>query len=125
SEWGCATLGEIIERCRDKVLSPYLVHKRPKQIRKTKQKDHWTQLSPQEISKGFAQAREASGLYRELAPNERPSFYELLSLGEFLRQKQGWSVPEIQQLKGHTSERMTRKYLEGHEWTTVQVPERG
>ncbi|MGH8593673.1 MAG: hypothetical protein ACREX9_00180 [Gammaproteobacteria bacterium] len=46
--------------------------------------EHWAQLSLKQISDGFAEARDASGFYKELQAQERPSFHELISLGEHL-----------------------------------------
>lgn len=116
------TLGEIIDVCRDGILCPYLIHHRPLRVKKSQQKKHPFQLSLEEISNGFAAARDASGLFDDVPPEERPTFHELLALGEHLRLKQGWSVQQIQALRGHSSERMTKVYLEGHEWTTVEIP---
>jgi len=78
------------------------------------------QLTGDKISKGFAEARKRAGVAIE--SDHPPSFHELLSLGEFLRKQQGWSLKEIQTLRGHTSEKMTQHYLDGHDWTTVQIP---
>src|SRR3569832_661418 len=53
---------------------------------------------------------------------ERPTFHEIISLGDHLRRKAGWPIPAIQQLRGHTTEKMTRHYLEGHEWVQNKDP---
>ncbi len=122
SGFGARTLGEVIEACRDDVLCPYLVHRRPKRVRRSSEREHPFQLTLQQISKGFAEALDKSGLYAHLSPAERPTFHELLALGEHLRQTQGWSVHAIQVLRGHSQERTTRLYLDGHEWSTVKIP---
>ncbi|KRT55851.1 hypothetical protein [endosymbiont of Ridgeia piscesae] len=93
-------------------------------MRRSKEKKHPFQLSLQEISNGFKEARDATGLFDDMAPAARPSFHELLGLGELLREKQGWSLKQIQTLRGHTRESTTKLYLDGHEWTTVEVPAR-
>lgn len=123
SEFGASTLGELIQHCRsDGLHSPHLVHRKPKRMKKAKRREHPFQLTPQQISKGFAAARDATGLYDHLEPKSKPSFHELLALGEHLREKQGWSTEQLQRLRGHTKESTTKIYLEGHEWTTVESP---
>lgn len=122
SKRGVSSLQELIDSCRDDTPCPYLIHQRPKRFRPSTEKDHWFQLSPGQISRGFAKAREASGWFKHMPKELQPTFHEIISLGEHLREKTGWSVKEIQLLRGHSTEKMTKKYLEGHEWTTIQVP---
>jgi len=119
SESNAKTLGDIISHCRDNLACPYVIHEKRKRRMKSQEKDHMMQLSVKQISDGFAKARTASGLFDEV--DHPPTFHELLSLGEHLRKEQGWTIKQIQTLRGHTSEKMTRHYLEGQEWTTVEV----
>jgi len=98
------------------------VHALSKRKRPSASKVHWAQLSREQISNGFAVARDGSGFYADLPPAERPTFHEIISLGEHLRRKAGWPISAIQQLRGHTTEKMTRHYLEGHEWVRFEVP---
>ena len=102
-------------------MSPFLVHWKPKRI-KAGEKAHWTQLSPKQISDGFAEARDATGLFDSVPIEERPTFHELIALGAHLRLESGWTESQIQRLKGHTSVQMTQVYLEGHSWTKVEIP---
>lgn len=122
SEMGAKTLGEIIAGCRDDIACPFIVHERPRRMVRSDEKEHHFQLTARAITDGFAEARDAAGVASDLPPAARPSFHELLSLGQHLRKETGWSTQEIQILRGHTSERMTESYLEGHVWTTVEVP---
>lgn len=123
SEFGAKTLGELIKHCyADGVASPHLVHRRPKRVKKAKGREHSFQLTAQQISKGFAAARDASGLYDHLPDEQKPTFHELIALGEHLRKKQGWSEGDLQRLRGHTKESTTKLYLEGHEWVTITPP---
>ena len=122
SEHKLITLAELIKACRSSVACPFLVHALPKRKRPNASKAHWAQLSREQISKGFAAARDASDFYADLPPAERPTFHEIISLGEHLRRKSGWPISAIQQLRGHTTEKMTRHYLEGHEWVRFEVP---
>ena len=119
SESGAKTLGDIITHCRDAIACPYVIHEKRQRRMKSQEKDHMLQLSVKQISDGFAKARTATGLFDEV--DHPPTFHELLSLSEFLRKEQGWTIKQIQTLRGHTSEKMTRHYLEGQEWTTVEV----
>ncbi|MDC9724760.1 MAG: tyrosine-type recombinase/integrase [Gammaproteobacteria bacterium] len=119
SERGAKTLSELISSFRDKRVCPYVIHQMPDRRAKViaGEKGHVMQLTGDQLSKGFAKARKLAEV--GLESKHPPTLHELLSLGEFLRKEQGWTVKQIQTLRGHTSEKMTMKYLEGQEWTTV------
>ena len=118
------TLAELIEHCRDDTICPFVIHEKPEKARKSKEKEHLFQLTRSAISHGFSEARDATGLFDSMKPSERPTYHELLSLGEHLREKQGWDTKAIQALRGHTTERMTQHYLDGHTWQTIVEPQR-
>lgn len=115
-------LVDVVGRCRDDVLSPYLVHRLPEKARPKQQRardrDHHTQVLPEQLSRAFADARELAGI---AGPNP-PTFHEIRSLGGALLRKAGWSEAQVQALMAHADVDMTRGYLEGHEqpWTEVQ-----
>lgn len=118
-------LEALIASCRDNVVSPYLVHRlpekaRPRQMR-AKDRGHHTQLLPEQISRGFEEAREASGAFQGV--KNPPTFHEIRSLGADLYRKQGWPEVRIQALLAHADTAMTRHYLKGHEtpWTDVTL----
>ena len=119
SERGAKTLRDLIASFRDKIACPYVIHQMPERKAKVTagEKSHVTQLTGDQLSKGFAKARDLAGVGAE--SEHPPTLHELLSLGEYLRKQQGWTNKQIQTLRGHTSEKMTMKYLEGQEWTTV------
>lgn len=122
SETGCKDLRALIARARESdVWSHYLVHHEPARKSKSKEKGHHTQLSPKQISDRFTAAAKACGLYVGLAPGERPTFHECIALGEYLYEDAGYSLEWIQTLRGHRNPKTTKLYLEGHEWTTVQI----
>lgn len=129
SERGAKTLLDIIRSCRDNLVCPYVIHQKPKRrpTSVAKEKSHLMLLSGDQISDGFADARDRagfgpdSGLYN--SDETPPTFHELISLGEYLRQQQGWSLKKIQLLRGHTSDKLTKHYLDGHDWTTVSFPQ--
>ncbi len=121
SESGAKILADIIGKCRDEKLCPFVIHQMP--LRRANiladEKDHFMQLSGDQLSRGVSKARIKAGV----AINDEfpPTFHELISLGEYLRKKQGWTIQQIQILRGHSSEKMTLKYLEGQDWSTVEL----
>ena len=121
SQSGAKTLSDLIRQCRDKQVCPYVIHQLPgrRGMPMASEKEHVMQLTGDQLSKGFANARDLAGVGKE--SEYPPTFHELLSLGEYLRKEQGWTVKQIQILRGHSSEKMTQKYLDGQEWTTVEM----
>ncbi|MCD9005160.1 tyrosine-type recombinase/integrase [Luteimonas sp. XNQY3] len=118
-----ADLAALIARCRDDVVSPYLVHRLPEKQRpqgmKAAARVHHTQLLPEQITRAFSDARDAA----EIAGDNPPTFHEIRSLGGALLREQGWTLQQVQALMGHASESMTTVYLEGHEvpWSDVET----
>lgn len=116
-------LGKVIARCRDNVVSPYLVHRLPARLKAKKQqaedREHQTQVLPEQLSRAFADARDDA----EIAQPNPPTFHEIRSLGGALLIEKGWTKKQVQALMTHTSESMTNHYLEGHDipWTEVKV----
>lgn len=115
-------LAALVARCRDDVVSPYLVHRLPAKAKpqqaRAKRRDHHTQAMPEQISRAFADARAAAGIESE----SPPTFHEIRSLGGALLIDAGWTSQQVQALMGHASEAMTQHYLEGHEapWQDVR-----
>lgn len=116
-------LEALVARCRDGVLSPYLVHRLPERAKprgsQAKGRVHHTQVLPEQITRAFADVRDKVGLGGENAP----TFHEIRSLGgALLMTEKGWTKQQVQALMGHSSEAMTTVYLEGHDlpWTEVQ-----
>jgi len=118
SESGAKTINDIIKQCKDISLCPFVIHERPIKQYRSKEKQHPFQLSVKQISDGFADARDHAGIKMD----NPPTFHELLSLGQYLREKQGWTLKEIQTLRGHTKEITTKKYMDDIEWTTFEIP---
>lgn len=107
-------LREVISQCRDRIVSPYLLHhhhavaiaKRGGNIR------------DQTITMNFIAAREASGIkWKDGTP---PTFHEQRSLSERLYREQGI---DTKSLLGHKNQAMTDKYNDdrGKEWITIAV----
>ncbi|PJK00795.1 integrase [Lysobacteraceae bacterium NML91-0213] len=118
-----ADLEALIARCRDHVVSPYLVHRLPEKARprdkRAAARVHHTQVMPEQITRAFAEARDAAGI----GGDSPPTFHEIRSLGGALLREQGWTVEQVQALMGHASPSMTTVYLEGHEvpWSEVET----
>ncbi len=117
-------LEETIANCRRTgILSQHLIHhihgRRSAGATHTQVKPGMP-LQPDNITRGFATARNKSGLFDKLAANERPTFHEIRSLGAHLYKEQGI---DPQALLGHTDAKMTKHYLDGHgtEWTIVSA----
>lgn len=106
-------LRAIIRRARQSgMVSPYIVHRR--QQRKAKGNEHRTQVTPEMVSRAFADARDSLPEFAGMPMAQRPTFHEIRALGGRLYEKAGWTMPEIQALMGHADEEMTKHYLEGH-----------
>ena len=109
-------LGDLLaRRCRDAVVSPYLIHRLPEKARpsnmRAKDRDHHTQVLPEQLSRAFATARDAAGVNMD----NPPTFHEIRSLGGALLKEAGWTNEQIQTLMGHSNVAMTEHYLGGHE----------
>jgi enterobacteria phage integrase len=115
-------LADLIARCRDDVVSPYLIHRLPEKARpagmRAKTRTHHTQVLPEQLSRAFAEARDAAGIESE----NPPTFHEIRSLGAALLIEQGWTRPQVQALMCHSDLAMTDHYLGGHEqpWTEIK-----
>lgn len=106
-----APLKELLARMDDGIDSPYIIHKQPIKRIKSKQKRHWTQVSPEELSRAFQASRERTKLYDGIAPEKQPTFHEIRSLGIRLYTERGLPEEAVKALSGHASEAMYRLYL--------------
>lgn len=101
-------------RLLDDTVSPYLIHRRPDSMRREwiDAKPHWTYITPDYLSKAFAEARDQIERFAALAPRQRPTFHEIRGLGSRIYREQGMPKADIQALMTHTNERVTEIYLE-------------
>lgn len=115
-------LQRVLDRCRDNVLSPFIIHRVPKGKTKNKGqvKEHWSQVEAQYVSREFLKAIKVANSYPELSGRQLPSFHEIRALSIHLHKKAGKSA---QTLAGHATERMTEMYASGHEiiWNDADV----
>lgn len=111
-------LKRIIERSRDRLLSPYIVHRRgryPKRIGEGC--DHPTQVASKYISREFSKLRDKLGLFSELSKIERPSFHEIRALSARAYKDGGY---DPQARMAHSDAKSTKVYTENHKlWTRV------
>jgi integrase len=109
------TLGEAIAICRDRILSPYMIH-HVRNNRDTKPGDPLSEVS---LSHYFLKARIEAGV-TSAKDQTPPSFHEQRSLSERLYRAQGINT---QILLGHKSLTMTDKYNDDRsaDWKTLAI----
>ena len=106
-------LKRVIDACRTGIDTPWLVHyHRPVPRASIRAGDP---VNKDRLTKAFQEARDALGLYADLAPGARPSFHEIRSLGARLYEARGM---DPQTLLGHKTRQMTEVYLDSRreEW---------
>lgn len=119
-------LRETVNECiRSPVVSPFLIHYRPKARRKAQieAKEHWTAVTPDYLSKSFRKARDAANAYDHMDFEERPTFHEIRALGAWLYEQQKFSKDYVQLLMGHATAEMTERYQDGHAPKEIQYVE--
>ncbi|TFH81870.1 tyrosine-type recombinase/integrase [Pseudomonas kribbensis] len=106
-------LQAVISRCRDDIVSPYLIHRRPdrKKQKQAETKDHWTKVEERYLTGAFKKARDEAGCYKGWKEEEMPGFHEVRALSLHLYQKAG---KDGQKIAGHASESMTKNYQKDH-----------
>ena len=105
------TLKEVIDGCRDRILSPYLIHSRHQKQPKPMSKDN--------LSDYFAKARDLAGIIPP-AGKTPPTFHEQRSLSERLYRAQGI---DTKTLLGHKVRATTDRYNDtrGQEWVKLVI----
>ena len=115
-----AQLKDIRRRAfEDDIATEYLVHRHPTRQKATDRavKPHWAAINPAYLTRAFKTVRDATGLWDDLAPRERPSLHEIVSLGVRTYRKAGYPKDYIQALKTHSNAKTTDIYLQGEELT--------
>lgn len=109
------TLQDVIARCRDYVVSPYLVHF----FRSTSQAKRGDAVSSRTLTMRFSAARDKTGIAWE--NGTPPTFHEQRSLAERIYRKQG--NVDTRRLLGHKSQHQTDVYNDnrGKDWLTITV----
>lgn len=112
------SIDDIIKRCRDDIVSPYLIHHGASQDKKGRGRARpGAQVHPQTITRKFAEARDLAGIITQEGKTP-PTYHELRSLGIRLYKKQGY---DPQALAGHKDPDTTATYADnrGREWIDV------
>lgn len=111
-------LQAVLNRCRDGIDSPFILHRLPEKARphgmRAKKRQHHTQIMPEQVTRAFGKAFERSGV-KVSAGKTRPTFHEIRSLGISEYRHMGWTEEQVQDLAGHEDAKMTRHYMDGHE----------
>ncbi|SEH04316.1 Uncharacterised protein [Candidatus Venteria ishoeyi] len=113
----------ILDRCQDGILSAHVLHRQPQKRRQAQGRDDFTAILPDMITKEWAKIRKKSGYYAtDSDPRTLPGFHEIRSLGASIYEESK-SKAIVQALLGHTSEKMTEHYLQGHKvnWAEVEL----
>jgi len=99
----------------DAIATPFLVHRAPerRQRRFMEGKEHWSKVNEGYLSKAFQTARDASGFYAHLKPEERPTFHEIRGLGGRLALALGFTKEQVRALMTHSNKKTTEIYLQG------------
>ncbi|WP_139530396.1 site-specific integrase [Klebsiella michiganensis] len=108
------SLREVIARCRDYAVSPYLVHF----LHSTSQADRGAQVKARTLTMNFSKARDKANI--GWGSGTPATFHEQRSLSERLYKAQGINTKE---LLGHKSQQQTDRYHDdrGKDWTTVAI----
>lgn len=108
------SLREVIARCRDYAVSPYLVHF----LHSTSQAERGSQVKARTLTMNFSKARDKANI--DWGSGTPATFHEQRSLSERLYKAQGINTKE---LLGHKSQQQTDRYHDdrGKDWTTVAI----
>lgn len=120
-------LRKVINRAREQSMKNgrcdfILSHKHQRRYRSDLRKHH-AQVLPDYLSRAFAEVRDATDLFTGLPAKARPSFHEIRALASHLYEKAGYTTSQVQELMAHTDEKVTERYMAGHEtrWTEIEV----
>ncbi|MCA6058302.1 phage integrase Arm DNA-binding domain-containing protein [Thalassolituus sp. ST750PaO-4] len=114
------SLAGIIERSQQiKPLNcPFIVHRLPARRIPFDGQEHHGQVQGDYLGKTFQKVRDQIPVFKEMEPEERPTFHEIRALGGALYLRQGFSKEYVNLLMGHTTQKMTDDYTDRHQqWT--------
>lgn len=108
------SLRDVVARCRDYAVSPYLVHF----FRSTSQAERGSQVKSNTLTMNFSKARDLAGI--DWGEGSPATFHEQRSLSERLYKEQGL---DTQKLLGHKTQRQTDRYHDdrGKGWSKVAL----
>jgi integrase len=121
-------LRELVNESRERSLSlkrcPYLIAFQPAKNRARQGNAHPYKVRADKISKAFGKARDASGVWDNIAPGRMPpSFHEIRGLAIERLLAGGADLREVQKLAAHTDESITSGYAANHdpEYASVEL----
>ena len=107
-------LDEVVQRARELRLKnrrcPYIVSHWPKRRVWNQDKEHLGQVTPERLSRMFAEARDATGLYEQGGDRLPPTFHEVRGLASTLYRIAGYKLEAIQELMAHENKGTTADY---------------
>ncbi|MGG7890219.1 phage integrase Arm DNA-binding domain-containing protein [Klebsiella aerogenes] len=108
------SLKEVIARCRDYAVSPYLVHF----FHSTSQAERGSRVKARTLTMNFSKARDKANI--DWGGGTPATFHEQRSLSERLYKAQGINTKE---LLGHKSQQQTDRYNDdrGKSWIRVKI----
>ncbi|MCS3462657.1 site-specific integrase [Citrobacter sp. JUb117] len=108
------SLRDVVARCRDYAVSPYLVHF----FRTTSQAERGAQVKSNTLTMNFSKARDLAGI--DWGDGSPATFHEQRSLSERLYKEQGL---DTQKLLGHKTQQQTDRYHDdrGKGWSKVAL----
>ncbi|TNH43802.1 site-specific integrase [Photorhabdus luminescens] len=108
------SLKEVISRCRDRVVSPYLIH----YFYTTSQSKRGEKVTSNTLTTNFKKARDKTNI--DWGEGTPATFHEQRSLSERLYRQQGVNTKD---LLGHKSQQQTDRYHDdrGKDWVKVVV----
>ena len=109
-------LNALLDRCRDSVESPFILHKQPERrsAKLSAKREHPTQLTAEQLTRAFADIRNELGIQASLPRRDRPTFHEIRALCAHLCSESAWTTAQIADLLGHEDEKTTEGYLSDH-----------
>ncbi len=111
-------LRAVVEDCvRSEIPCPYLIHYRPLKLKAEtrKAKPHPFAVTPDHMTRTFADLRDKCGAYDHLPREQRPTMHELRAFGMHLYEQAGFSKEYIMALSGHATEAMYYRYTRDHQ----------
>lgn len=104
---------EILQRCRDDIASPFVIHRRPRRqtVAQRYALEHWSQVTGDFLLGEFKKARDKAGVGASEGQTP-PTFHEIRSLGGRALEDQGYPKEYVRLLMGHSSMKMTDVYLD-------------
>ena len=119
---GSKLYGALKRALAYEVTGSYLVRRPPLRRVPTNERNEWSQVLPDQLTKEFARARTRSGAYAEMEANVQPPFHGLRAYGSWLYEQAGIPTESVQALMAHKTVAMTQHYQDGHDATIRYVP---